>query len=341
MKQVGSMKMVLTLFLIMTLIFTGCSQANEGTNSPSNTEKEQPEEPKVNYPEDAITLIVPFAVGGGTDTVARGIAEEASKILGKKILVENIVGAAGAIGTTEAAIAEPDGYTLVIGTTGLFTTIPLLNETKYSIDDFVGIEGLTQNPSYLIVNADSPYQTIDDLMKEQSTDKVISFGNNGIGSIPHLTQAYFFNKSDIKSKSVTYKGTAPTIVALLGGHIDTVSANTAGFSANEEAGKIRVLANFSSERSAAFPDVPTIKEKGIDMNMGVTNFILAPKDTPDEVVKILRDAFAQAKESERFRSLLEKIQSEQTPLKGEDIVETMKQEAEAYKDVIETLGISK
>ncbi|MFC4274557.1 Bug family tripartite tricarboxylate transporter substrate binding protein [Achromobacter aloeverae] len=248
------------------------------------------------WPDHPITIIVPAAPGGTTDIAARLLAEKMTAALGQSIIVENRAGAAGIIGSQAVARAAPDGYTLVMGNIGpnainysLYKTLP------YKPSDFAPITLVISVPNVLEVNAAQPVKTAAELvaMLKQDPSKR-SFGSSGSGQSPHMSAELFKERTGVDATHVPYKGAGPAVAALLANQFTFMIDNLPSSMPSIKAGKLRALAVTGEKRSPELPDVPTMKEAGID-NMVVTAWfgLLAPAGTPAPVIDKLYQAARQ------------------------------------------------
>jgi tripartite-type tricarboxylate transporter receptor subunit TctC len=286
------------------------------------------------YPNKPITAIVPWGAGGGTDLNARVIAKEAEKYIDQPIVVVNREGATGTIGVTEASRAKPDGYTILFGSVDPMCSMPHLIDVEYSIDDFRGIVGYSFDPSSIAVRTDSPWQTLEDLLAEKDSGKILNRGHSGFGGIHHMMFEMFFPTAGLRFRDVTFDSGAASLTALRGGHID-VNGNTLGVMVPSiESGEVRVLAVAAPERLDSFPDVPTFKEKGFDIDVAATFFLVAPKDTPDEIVDFLEEIFTKAAQSEAFKAFAEKRKLQVYIRDSEKIYEKVKGDYEKFGEII-------
>ena len=221
------------------------------------------------WPQRPIELIVPFAAGGGTDVLARALAEVARKHLPQDLIVLNRAGASGAVGWTELANARPDGYKIGIITVEL-TMIPHMGLTKISSDALLPVARLNADPATIAVRADSPYRSIEELIAAARKDEAaVRIGNAGPGSLGHLAAAALQDKAGVKFNHAPYRGANPAVLDLLGGHIEAVAVTPVEVATYVAAGKIRPLAIMAEQRiQAGWEAVPTLKERGIDLLIG-------------------------------------------------------------------------
>lgn len=286
------------------------------------------------FPNKPITVIVPYGAGGGTDTTGRFLANEAEKHFSQPIAVVNRSGAGGTVGTAEAAAAKPDGYTLYFGASDALVTAPHSLQVPYSVDNFRGIVGVSFAPSSIAVRTDSPWETLDDLLAEAGTDTVIDRGHSGVGGVHHTLLKSLFLETGIKFRDIPFQGGSKTIAALRGGHVDLIGGTPGAMAAAVEAGEVRVLAISSPTSLDAFPGVPSFKEKGLDIVATVEWYLLAPKDTPDEVIAILEEGFLKAASSDEFKAFTVTRKQESLVRNGADIMTKLKGDSEFFGNII-------
>jgi tripartite-type tricarboxylate transporter receptor subunit TctC len=252
------------------------------------------------FPTKEVQIIIPYAPGGATDLVFRALAATTSKYLGKAVVVVNKPGGAGAVGFTEAAQARPDGYTLVTAITPL-TIVPHQIKTAFTYKDFEPIINVVEDPAMFQVRADSPWKTLSEFLDyARKNPGMITVGNSGAGGGVHLIALAFEKTAGVKFNHIPFAGGGPSVTALLGGHIHAVSVSPPEGIAHVKAGKLRIIALFSAKRMEAFPDVPTVREQGVNFVMGQWRGLAAPKGTPPDVIKKLHDAFKQGMEDPAF-----------------------------------------
>jgi tripartite-type tricarboxylate transporter receptor subunit TctC len=252
-------------------------------------------------PEGPINFIIPVAVGGGTDNTFRALVEASKPHLNNRnVIIHNLTGAGGAIGLAQAATKQPNGLNINSYTSEIFT-LPIFQPTTFSGKDFKPITLVNEDPACLVVPADSRLDTLEKFIAEaKAKPGQVSVGNSGFGNIWHLSASAFAQKAGIELLQIPYTGAAPTVQAVLGGHIQAFVASPPEVAPQVEAGKLKIIAVMADKRSAKFPDVPTLKEKGIDLSIGTWRAVGAPAGTPDEAVKYLHDAFAKGMQEKSF-----------------------------------------
>jgi tripartite-type tricarboxylate transporter receptor subunit TctC len=250
-----------------------------------------------NYPNRAITLLVPFAAGGATDTVARVTAQSMSKLLGQPIVIENALGAGGTIAATRASRAEPDGYTLMIHHIGISTAATLYRKLPYDTKTAFAPIGLVTNaPMTIIGRPDLPPNTLAELITyiKANGDKM-TFGNAGLGAASHLCGMLFMTAVGKEILAVPYKGNAPIMNDLIGKQIDISCDQTTNTTAPIASKLIKSYAITTKTRLGSMPDLPTADEAGLKgFEVGAWHGIYAPKGTPDEIVQKLSRTLQEA-----------------------------------------------
>jgi len=252
------------------------------------------------FPTKEVQVVIPWAAGGATDLVFRALAASTSKHLGKAVVVVNKPGGAGAVGYTEVMQAQPDGYTLVTAVTPL-TILPHQTKTAFTYQNFEPIINVVQDPAMFQVQADSPWKILPEFLDyARKNPGMITVGNSGAGGGVHLIALAFEKAAGVKFNHIPVSGGGPSITALLGGHVHAVSCSPPEGIAHVKAGKLRIIALFSEKRMGAFPNVPVVREQGVDFSMGQWRGLAAPKGTPPDVIKKLHDAFKQGMEDPGF-----------------------------------------
>lgn len=259
------------------------------------------------YPSRPIELVVPSSAGGGTDAVARALAEVARRHLPQPFVVVNRPGASGAIGMQDVLNARPDGYKVCVVFAEL-AILPHMGQVKFTSDDFAVIARLNADPSAITVRADAPWKSIEEfLAAAKKAPGSLQVGNAGIGSIWHLAAAALEERAQVKFNQVPFQGAAPAILGLLGGHLDAVAVSPGEVSAHVSSGKLRTLAVMADQRFKGFEAVPTLKERGIDLSVGTWRGLAVPRATPAEVVEVLRKAIKAASDAPAFRDALDRL----------------------------------
>lgn len=258
------------------------------------------------YPDRIVRIVVPFAPGGGTDVIARTLAQEMSTDLGVTVLVENKPGAGTIIGTQAVATSEPDGYTLLMGTFANAVNPSLNAKLPYDPNkDFAPVALVARSFNIVVVNPKSPIKSVADLIAaaKAEPDK-LSYGTFGVGTSAHLAGELFKNMAKVNLAAIHYKGAAPAITDLIGGQIQVMFTTVASAASLIENGQLRALAVTSAERSPAFPQLPTVAEAGVPGYAAESWYgLFAPAKTPPDVIDRLNKSAAKAVQSEVFKKL--------------------------------------
>ena len=253
------------------------------------------------FPTKEVQIIIPWAAGGATDLIFRALAATTGKFLGKAVVVVNRPGGGGAVGYTEAAQAKPDGYTLVSAVTPL-TILPHQVTTAFTYKNFDAIINVVDDPSMFLVRSDAPWKSLKEFLDyAKKNPDMITVGNSGAGGGVHLVALAFERAAGVKFNHIPFSGGGPSVTALLGGHINAVSVSPPEGIEHVKAGKLKIIALFAEKRFEMFPDVPTVKEQGIDFVMGMWRGLVAPKGTPPDAIKKLHDAFRQGMDDPVFK----------------------------------------
>jgi tripartite-type tricarboxylate transporter receptor subunit TctC len=253
--------------------------------------------PAQDYPSRNITVVVPFPAGGPSDVVARIVTEAMGKSLGHTLVIENVGGAGGTLGSARVAAAAPDGYTLLAGSMGSHVSAPVLTPNlKYDPErDFVPIGFTAHAPAVIVARKDFPAATLRDFVAyvRQNGERVKQ-AHGGVGASSHMACLLFASAAGVKPVSVAYRGTGPAMNDLVGGHVDYFCEQAVSVTSQINAGSIKAYAVSSPQRLPSLPDVPTAKEQGIDYQMSIWAGIFAPKGTPKPIVDKLAAALDRA-----------------------------------------------
>lgn len=262
------------------------------------------------YPTKDIRMIIPWGAGGGTDGIVRKLGTIAEKDIGQSIYAENIEGGISATGIMQVMQARPDGYTLGALTYDSVVTVPWQGLLPtYKLDKLKLIARVTSEPDAIIVASDSPYKSVSDLVAAAKENPgKIKVGIQNTGSRLHLAMLQFQQLTGTEFKLIAYPGgAAPQKEAILSDEVDIVATSMGDFSALIEGGDVRGLVEFSDNRNLTFPDVPTAKEEGIDLQIGSFIVLAAPANTPDDVVAKVEASYKAALESSEFQEWVSKV----------------------------------
>lgn len=283
------------------------------------------------YPSKNIRLVVPFGAGGGTDSVGRTLANSAKDILGTSIAVMNRTGGAGAVGMSYGAQQRPDGYTLTVVTREI-ASLPQMGLMQNTADDFKLIRMVNLDPAVILVPADSPFNTVNDLIAEaKKMPGKVKFAST---AAPNFYLMALEKAENIKLNAIPYNGSAEAIPSVLGHHSQVTMVTPGEAIAQLRSGQLKALGVMSAERISFIPDVPTLKEQGIDVVTGTWRGIGAPKDTPDEIIEILGTAFDQAMASAEFKDFMAKGAMTIHPLNAQQFTEFVKEDTKKLGELI-------
>lgn len=291
------------------------------------------------YPDKQIEIVVPYAAGGGTDLLARAFADTAKKYASQPFGVINKTGGAGAIGFSEIARSRPNGYKIGTGTVEL-AMLPHMGLANFTTKDFTPIARLNAEPSAITVKIDAPwntYQEFMDYVKENPTK--VRVGNSGTGAIWHIAAAALEEKTGAKLSHIPYDGGNPAVTALLGGHIEAVTVSSQEVSSQVDGGQLKMLAVMADERLAKYPDVPTLKELGVDLTVATWRGIVAPKNIPEDVTKKLREISKQTVEDPAFQETLNKMNLTSAYLDADEFAAAIEKDDAFFAETMKRLGI--
>ncbi|MEO8188398.1 MAG: tripartite tricarboxylate transporter substrate binding protein [Burkholderiaceae bacterium] len=245
------------------------------------------------YPDKTITLVVPFPPGGVADTVARPLAEAMSRELKQPVVIDNKTGAGGAVGIGHAARASGDGYTLLLSLSSI-SILPeadkiLERKPLFQLDQFKPIARITADPTVLVVRADSPWRTLEEFIADaRRNPAAYNYGSSGNYGTMHVPMEMLKSAADFRMVHIPYAGAGPAVVALLGGHVDAISSGPASVVQHIRAGRLRALAHWGDAPLVTLPGVPSLKERGYNVQFAQWSALFAPASTPDAVVEKLR-----------------------------------------------------
>jgi len=294
------------------------------------------------YPSRAIEILVPSSPGGGTDVMARRFADIARKYCPQSFIVNNKPGASGGIGMTEVQRAAPDGYKIGVLISEL-AIIPHLGMTKVTTRDFIPLARLNGDPGLVAVHADSPIKSIEDLLAlARRQPGEVSMGNAGTGTIWHLAAAALEDKAGVRFNHVPYQGAAPSVMALVGGHVQAIVVSPAEIGSFVQAKQIRVLAAMAEQRlPAPYAEVQTFKEKGVDLVVGTWRGLGVPLNTPPAIVSYLRDVIGKTVADPEFNASLIRANLQPAYMPGEEFQAFMNSQSAYFQKLLGSVNIQK
>ena len=294
------------------------------------------------YPNRSVKIVVPFAPGAGNDTLGRLTAEFLTPRLGQPVIVENKAGAGSQIGIDFVAKSPPDGYNVVWAASDGITILPAVKPNMpYKVpDDFSFIARIVQIPFVIAVNPDLPIKSVADLVAyAKANPGKLKYGTSGIGGGPHMASALIEKAAGVEMLHVPYSGVAPAMNALLGKSIDIALVTPPTVKPYTDSGQFRAIATTGKERHPLFPDLPTLEEAGIPVNVVVWYGILAPAGTPEPVLARLRKDIADGLDDPKVKQRLTSLGYQVSYLPGEEFKAFVTKDAEQWKSVAKSAKI--
>ena len=296
------------------------------------------------YPTKPVTMIVAFPPGGVAELVGRPLAASMEKTLGQPVIILNRPGAGGAVGTTVAAKAAPDGYTILM-TLSSISIFPVSDPLEgkpvpYQLSDFMPIALVTADPTVLVVRADSPYKTVQDFVAAAKANPgKINYSSSGVYGTLHVAMEMFAGAAGIELFHIPYQGGGPAVTALLGGQVQALASGPAAAVGQIRGGKMRALAGWGEKRLALMPELPTFKELGYpDVEFYIWSGVFAPAATPAPIQAKLREAVRAAVADPQFRGAMEKVQTPISYLDAPEFRKFLAIDAARLKVAVEKIG---
>ncbi|OWT60195.1 Bug family tripartite tricarboxylate transporter substrate binding protein [Candidimonas nitroreducens] len=296
------------------------------------------------FPSQAVKLIVGYAAGGSADVVARIFAQELSKELGQTVVVENRGGASGVVGAQAVIGAAPDGHILYFVASPTVTLTPAIQRVSFDpLSDFTPIAALVNYVSVLMVNAESPYKTVGDIVEyAKKNPGSVTFGSSGVGSASHIAGEMLAEMAGVQFTHVPYKGNAPALTDLMAGRLTFVFDLTTTAMSNVQSGKLRALAVTSSERNPSFPEVPTMVEAGFkDFTYAAWFGLLGPANMPISMVNKLAEATRKIANKKSFKDRMIQSGYIMTDETTDGLRERMRQEGQMFKDLVARIHLAR
>jgi tripartite-type tricarboxylate transporter receptor subunit TctC len=295
------------------------------------------------YPSKPVSLVVPFPPGGQADLSARPLATALSQVLKQPFVIINRPGAAGAVGNRSVAGATPDGYTLLVSLVSI-VTIPEVDQMfgrkpAYSMDQFIPLALLAADPPVLVVGGETPWKSVKDLVGDagKRPDDIV-YSHSGLYGPSHLPMEMFLQAANIKMRGLPAVGGGPTMMLVLGGSAAMWASPPAMALSQVQAHKLRPLASFGAQRHPAFPEVPTLRELGYDVEFYVWSGVFAPRGTPAPIVATLREGIRKAVASAEFRTAMENMKTPIPYLDAPQFQEFLSKDAARLGQAIRRIG---
>jgi tripartite-type tricarboxylate transporter receptor subunit TctC len=294
------------------------------------------------YPSRPIKVIVPFSAGGSTDIIARLTAAQLTKEIGQPVIVENVGGAAGALGTMQVKSAAPDGYTLLIATVSTMIVYPAAHpKPQYSLDDFVPITNIASMPNVIAVNANFPARDLKEFVEVlKKNPGKYSYATSGVGSINHMLGESFQSYSGTQMVHVPYKGSGPAMQDVIGGQVDMLFDQFPSSKGQIDQGKLRAIGAISPQKIPGYPNVMTMEEAGMKGFVDEAWYgLLAPGKTPPEVIAKLTEAVKKTMASPELRQRLQDVGARAVGNSGSEFKAQIGREIGRMKEVVQKRNI--
>jgi tripartite-type tricarboxylate transporter receptor subunit TctC len=293
------------------------------------------------FPQKPITLIVPFAPGGGTDSIARDLSKTLSEKLGQSVVVDNRGGGGGSIGASMGSKAAPDGYTLLFVTSTFVTHAATDESAGYNIEkDYAPVAMIGRGPLLVVSNKSVPVKTLSELIQFSNQTRDINYCSAGLGSINHLSGELFKQKTGANLTHIPYKGSGPATIDLLAGRVQVFFATIPTILPYVETDRVNVLAITSEKRSPLFPNVPTAAEAGVPgFNLSTWWGIVAPAGTPQTIVKKLNESINDAASKDPLKSRLAKEGAQAYKVTPAEFQKILSSELKLWQSVVKSANI--
>ena len=298
---------------------------------------------QASWPTHAITMIVPFPPGGLADLVARPVAEVLSRELGQPVIIENKAGAGGGIGMSQAAKARSDGYTVLMALSSL-TVIPEADVVRgrtpmFNLPELRPLARFTADPTVLVVRADAPWKNLQAFLDDaKKRPGALNYGSSGNYGTMHVPMEILAQSAGVKMTHVPFTGAGPAVVALLGGQIDAVSSGPATVLQQIKAGKLRALGHWGNSPLASLPDVPSLKDLGVQAEYAQWSGLFIPAATPEPIAQRLRAAARVAAQDARVKEVIGNAGSPIQYQDAPDFEKYVQADARSMVEVVRRIG---
>jgi len=294
------------------------------------------------WPKRPITLIVPWAAGGSTDTLARILQDELENQLNATVVVENRAGAGGTIGSLFVSRSKPDGYTFLLGVSGdQIIAEYLYPELNYSPSKDLAPVGLVAQESLIIsARPELPAENCQDWVK-MAINEDTTFGTSGVGSTGHLAGEMINRIAGTNMQAIPYKGGAPAVIDTMGERLDTVIVSPIAVTQQIRAGQLKGLATTANQRLETLPDIPTLKECGVDLDVYTWYMLVTTAGTDQEIIESMNQALNNALDNQEIQKKIRELGAEATNSTTDELTELMAMERKQWRELIETQNISR
>jgi tripartite-type tricarboxylate transporter receptor subunit TctC len=295
------------------------------------------------WPQRTVKILVPYAAGGNSDGIARIVAQRLGEKLGQSVIVENRVGANGALAADAVARAAPDGYTLLWAVTPPMTIGPAMAKVAYDpIKDFAPISIVGSNAFVLLVNKDFPPKSVAEFIAYVRGQKdKMPYAEGSAGSLTHLAMAVFLKRAGLDMTNVSYRGNAPALTDVIAGHLQVMFSNVSDALPQAASGAVRLLAVSSDKRAPQIPEVPTVAESGFPgFNVLTWNGLVAPAGTPKAIVERVAHEIAEAVKDPKFVERLETYGVDPVGNTPEEFAKTIAADVALWADAVKMTGLA-
>ena len=342
------LKPKIALMTLAAVFLVACAGGEDDGSTPSDTPENEGADPveedandqdqgQADFPSSPMEIIVPFSPGGGTDVIARTFASVAAKYVDVPVRVITMPGAGATLGAEYVANADPDGYTVIFSSDGSQVAAPILDDVGYSTEDFTAIAGITEVTGVVYVSSDSEFESMEDIVDfSLANPGELSVSTAGTGSATHVSAVRLEQHLGLDWTMVPFDGGADSLRAVLGGTVDFSLGGLGSVMPFFEEEQIRILAAMSPERDSLAPDLPTLRELGIDITLGTWRGLEAPAGTPDEIIDFWVSLSQQVVEDEDFETIVGALEPinlqlpEELTAAKEDLAEFLVAEAELF-----------
>lgn len=337
MKKKPILRIIWTLFIIM-IFLVGCT----GNKAPEKSQTSQTDTSKVSetkYPEKPVTIIVPYGPGGAADTGIRILTKYAEKYFGQSFVVQNVEGAGGEVGFSQMVRSKPDGYTLCNMTIGHVTLTTTRKASYDPVTDINPISLMVSDPAFIVIRAnDDRFNSIEDIIKYAAENpNKFTMGTSGAGASDHIAVLAINKTKNVEINPVHFGGIAEGKAAFLGGHVDSFMPSLSDVKSLIADKKVKLIAVSANKRIEAFPDVQTFDENGINAPITSTRGIVAPKNTPTEILDKLEDTFKKTMEDPEFLADMEKAGLNVTFLPSTEYKDLIKNQYDFFTEIAKVL----
>ena len=296
-----------------------------------------------NWPLRPVKIVAPYAAGGNSDAIARIVAQRLSETLGQAFIVENRVGANGALASEAVARSAPDGYTLLWAATPPMTISPALGKLNYDpVNDFAAISAVAINGFVLLVNKDFPPKSVREFISYvKAQPQKMAYAEGTAGSITHLAMALFLKRAGLEMTNVSYRGNAPALNDVIAGHLPTMFSNLSDALPHAASGSVRLLAVSRAQREPQIPDVPTIAESGFPgFDVTTWNGLVAPANTPRSIIDPLAREIGRAVKDGSFVQRLKGFGADPLGNSPDEFAAMIKNDINTWADAVKVAGLS-